>query len=414
MPQKIPSTPSLLDLLASQEARDLVIQWQKALTASQAIPPEQNGDGEAIKCALLEKWLINMEYTPIHYDAPDPRVSAKVRPNILCTVQGELEEKLWLFAHLDVVTPGDRNAWKYDPFSVHQEGDYLIGRGVEDNQQAIVSMLLLLWALQKTKTKPRRTICFVFMADEETGSKFGLVHLLKLAPNLFDKNDFYLVPDCGHPKATLIEIAEKGQLWVKIITRGVQCHASTPGKGKNAFVAASALVTTLAQRLPTLFAQRNDLFDPPTSTFVPSKHEANVDGINIVPGSDIFYLDCRLLPGIDQDSVLQAIDTLAQTVAKEKDVSIELEVVQKQNASALDIHHPAITELSMAVSKIYGQRAFPQGIGGGTVAAYLRMQGLPALVWACIENTCHAPNERSSITATIKDSQVFALLALKN
>ena len=41
-------------------------------------------------------------------------------------------------------------------------------------------------------------------------------------------------------------------------------------------------------------------------------------------------------------------------------------------------------------------------------AALLRERGLPAVVWSCIANTCHQPNERSSITATLKDAQVFA------
>lgn len=52
--------------------------------------------------------------------------------------------------------------------------------------------------------------------------------------------------------------------------------------------------------------------------------------------------------------------------------------------------------------------ARPIGIGGGTVAALLRGQGLPPAVWSCIENTCHQPNERSSIRAALKDAQVFA------
>ena len=52
--------------------------------------------------------------------------------------------------------------------------------------------------------------------------------------------------------------------------------------------------------------------------------------------------------------------------------------------------------------------ARPTGIGGGTVAALLRQAGLPAVVWSCIRNTCHQHNEHSSISATIRDAQVFA------
>ena len=46
--------------------------------------------------------------------------------------------------------------------------------------------------------------------------------------------------------------------------------------------------------------------------------------------------------------------------------------------------------------------------GWGITAALLRQQGLPAAVWSCIDSTCHQPDEHSSITATLKDAQVFA------
>ena len=42
------------------------------------------------------------------------------------------------------------------------------------------------------------------------------------------------------------------------------------------------------------------------------------------------------------------------------------------------------------------------------VAALLRRQGLPAVVWSRLLNTCHQPDEHSSIAATIGDAKVFA------
>ena len=40
--------------------------------------------------------------------------------------------------------------------------------------------------------------------------------------------------------------------------------------------------------------------------------------------------------------------------------------------------------------------------------------GLAAAVWSCVENTCHQPNERSSITAAIKDAQVFTHILMNS
>ena len=75
------------------------------------------------------------------------------------------------------------------------------------------------------------------MADEETGSLYGLEHLLNTAPHFFNPDDLYIVPDAGSSKGDVIEIAEKSQLWLKVQTTGIQCHGSTPQKGRNAFLA---------------------------------------------------------------------------------------------------------------------------------------------------------------------------------
>ena len=51
---------------------------------------------------------------------------------------------------------------------------------------------------------------------------------------VFHQNDFVYVPDFGEPDGSLIEVAEKHILWLKINVKGKQTHASTPEKGINA------------------------------------------------------------------------------------------------------------------------------------------------------------------------------------
>ena len=87
--------------------------------------------------------------------------------------------------------------------------------------------------------------------------------------------------------------------------------------------------------------------------------------------------------------------------------------VKTRRADGLTTPEEALTPrkfaaLRRAVTDIYQVEARPVGIGGATVAALLRQQGLPAAVWSCIDSTCHQPDEHSSITATLKDAQVFA------
>ena len=62
---------------------------------------------------------------------------------------------------------------------------------------------------------------------------------------------------------------------------------------------------------------------------------------------------------------------------------------------------------------MYGVEARAEGIGGGTVAAYIRRAGFPAVVWARMDETMHAADEYVLIPNLLGDAKVFAFLALQ-
>ncbi len=403
----MPSFQDLTERLMSSD--ETIVELQTKLTAFQSRSPEQGGDGEKEKTEWILQWLREhgIADTTVLV-SPDARVSSGGRPTLIAKIPGATDETLWIFSHTDVVDAGDRTAWTHDPWTVHREGDWLYGRGVEDNQQALVSSLLLAEGIAHLGLTLKRSLGLVFMADEESGSSHGLGYVLDTAPNLFSRDDIFLVPDFGSPDASIIEIAEKGSYWYRIECRGKQCHASTPEKGINAFVAASALAVAFAEQLPARFPKRDPLFSPQTSTFVPSMPLTVTQGINIVPGRAIFHLDCRVLPEIAETEIRKELESIAGDIASRYSVDVDILPVQAQKPSRTESNQPGEILLKQAIASVYECKPTLLGLGGGTVAAHLRHKGYPALVWSCITNTCHEPNERSSITATKKDSCVFA------
>lgn len=400
------SLQPLIGVLAGQADRTVAL--QQALTAFRALGPENGGQGEERKTAFIAEQLRAAGVTDLRrFDAPDARVPCGYRPNLVARVPGRSARTFWLFAHTDVVPSGPAEEWRSDPWKVRREGDFLYGRGVEDNQQGLVSMLLLAEALHVTGLIPAVNLGLVFMADEETGNDYGLAHILRTASGLFQRDDLFLVPDSGSPSGADIEVAEKSIAQFRIRTKGLQGHASTPHKARNALTAAAAAIMALSD-LKRDFPQEDPLFEPPRSTFAPTRHDANGPGVNVIPGEDVFYLDCRLLPGIDPDAVLAAIQKRLDAVARHHAVDIGVELIHLQKASASAPNCPVAQALVPAIQAVYGIDARPVGIGGGTVAALLRHAGFPAVVWSCIRNTCHQHNEYSSISATIRDAQVFA------
>lgn len=201
-------------------------------------------------------------------------------------------------------------------------------------------------------------------------------------------------------------------LWLKFTVTGQQCHASTPEKGKNSLYGAAKLILELG-KLKDEFGLTDELYSPPSSTFEPTKMEANIPNINTIPGRDVFHIDCRILPDYHVDDILAAAEQIAARVAKELDLSILVEPVYRQEAATpTPANSPVVEVLARAIKAVKGLEAKPMGIGGGTVAAFFRQAGLPAAVWMTMPNTPHQPNEYCLIQNIISDAKVLACLYL--
>ena len=396
--------------------RDDMIKMQRELCAIPAVGPENGGDGEQAKAAFLQKRLVEMGFTDIrNYQAADERVSSGIRPNLVLSLPGANSAKcIWIITHLDIVPPGELKLWSHNPFEAVIRDGHIYGRGVEDNQQDMVSSIFAAKALQEEGIIPSNSIRLAFIADEEASRVKGLPHVMETNKNIFGKDDLIIVPDSGNPTGSYIEIAEKSMLWLRFRTIGKQCHGSKPQLGNNAFVAASHLVTKLVH-LKKLFPAADSLFDPPASTFEPTKKEANVSNINTIPGEDVFSMDCRILPCYKLEDVRNEIDLIIKKIEKKYKVKIEFsEVYKMQSAPATDANAQVIKALICAIKKVYGIEPVLGGVGAGTFAADLRQCGLPVAVWSKNNQTAHQPDENCNIDNMVGDAKVFGHIFLQD
>lgn len=394
--------------------RDEMINLQIALCAVPAVSPSNGGEGEAKKANVLVNFLKAIKCENIDIiRAPDLDAPSGYRPNILAFFQGKNPSRtVWVMTHMDVVPPGDLSQWKGDPYKAWVEGGKIFGRGVEDNQQDMVASLYAVKAFKAEKITPNHNIGIALVADEETGSRKGIDYVLRKS-KAFRKKDLIIVPDAGNKDGTLIEVAEKGILWLKFKTVGKQAHASTPHKGINSFKAACFLVTEL-ESLYQIFKDQNSLFDPPISTFEPTKKEANVPNINTIPGEDVFYLDSRLLPEYTIDEVEKQIKKLAKKVEDKFKVKITWEEQQRAPAApSTSPQAPVVSALRAAIKEVYKKEAAASGIGGGTVAALFRRAGYEAACWSKVDETAHQPNEYCHINNLVGDAKVFGHIFLQ-
>ncbi|HQM92164.1 MAG TPA: M20 family metallo-hydrolase, partial [Syntrophales bacterium] len=248
-----------------------MIRLQAGLTAIPALAPENGGDGEMKKAAFLVEALREMGFpAPEFCNAPDDRVSDGARPNVAVRVPGRRADRtVWVMTHTDVVPPGEMRLWEHDPYECRVRDGRVYGRGTEDNQQDLVASVFALKAFLDEGIVPESTAGILLAADEETGSGYGLDYVLENRRDWFRRDDLIVVPDAGNEEGSMIEVAEKSVLWLRVQVSGKQCHASRPALGKNAFRAASHLVVRL-DGLAGVFDARDPLYDPPESTFEPT------------------------------------------------------------------------------------------------------------------------------------------------
>jgi succinyl-diaminopimelate desuccinylase len=390
------------------------VELMKNLIAINAVGPKNGGPGEQEKAEYLKKYLTGIGITDIReYPAQDTQVPSGQRPNFTARIPGMNKDRtLWIITHMDVVPAGDLTKWSSDPFKAEVRDGRIYGRGSEDNHQGLVSAVICARAFVETGITPEHNIGLMFVSDEETGSGFGLEHIVKHHNQLLKEDDIIIIPDAGESDGSMIEVAEKSILWLQIKTTGKQVHASIPDKGINAFKAASHFAVRLG-KLYDIYNAEDKLFDPPVSTFEPTKKEANVPNINTIPGDDVFCLDCRVLPRYSLGEVLETIRGLADEIENEYKVKIDYSREQyEQAAPATDRDAPVVRMLEKAVDNVYGIKARPMGIGGGTVASFLRKKGFQVAVWSTIDDLAHQPDEYCRISNLMRDARVFALCAL--
>ena len=86
-----------------------------------------------------------------------------------------------LNGHVDVVPAGDRNQWKFDPFS----GE------VTDMKAGVAGMLFAMKILSETKAELKGNLRLHIVSDEESGGQYGTSWLL--ANGYAENADFILI-----------------------------------------------------------------------------------------------------------------------------------------------------------------------------------------------------------------------------
>ncbi len=199
-------------------------------------------------------------------------------PAVLVRINGtDTDARAILFsAHMDVVDARPED-WQRSPFTLVEEGGYFFGRGVEDNKTGVVSLLSTISRIVATGDRPRRTLIFAFVGDEETEqestvliARHDWVRGAEYAINT-DAGGGALSAE-GRPLAYFVNVAEKSYASFRITARNPGGHSSVPRSDNAIYDLAGALLRIQAYQFPV---EVNDL----TRSFLAASGRVESGGI---------------------------------------------------------------------------------------------------------------------------------------
>ena len=392
-----------------KENKQQIINSMLELLAIPAISPTSGGKGELERAKYLEKLLYSFGAKVKRYEYKDE--NGIIRPNLISTLDFETNKRrIWLVAHIDTVAPGDLSLWKTDPFKPYEKEGKIFGRGSSDNGQDLIASIFAFKIVLQNIKNSSYAFGIALVADEEMGSTYGIQKLLK--EDIFKKDDLILVPDAGDEKGIWIEVAEKGMLWLRFTIQGKQVHASIPDNGTNAYQYSMSFLYALREELLKKFNLKNKIFSPDYSTFELTKHELNVESINIIPGTEISYMDCRILPVYNLDVIIEFIEKKAKEFTiKNKEIKIIIDVVNREDAAPeTNANSELVLLLSKKLPYIIKEKPKIIGIGGGTCAAFFRKANIDAVAWSIDNQMAHQIDEYCFVDSIIKDTELFISL----
>ncbi len=258
---------------------------------------------------------------------------------------------LVLSVHMDVVE-AKREDWVRDPFTLTEAEGFFFGRGVSDNKFDLAMLVAVLGELRTGGYQPEREIVLALSGDEETTMESTRVLAERLRGAWLvingDMGANPLDPD-GKPQAAIVQAAEKTYASYRLTVTNPGGHSSMPREDNAIYQLSAALGRIGAHRFPIALNEITRAYlsgvstraapemrdalerllagatDAATLATVTANTEYNAvlrttcvatmleggHAENALPQRAAATVNCRILPGIEPDAVMQELARVA-------------------------------------------------------------------------------------------------------
>ncbi len=345
-------------------------------------------------------------------------VAAPGRVSLVTRIEGRdrTAPTLLLMGHTDVV-PVNPAGWQRDPFAGDLDDGFVWGRGAIDMLNLTATMAVAVRRLAASDFRPRGTLVYLAVADEEALGTYGAGHLTAREPDtvradyVITENGGVQIPTPSGPVLALT-VGEKGTNWRRLVVGGTPGHGSMPFRADNALVTAAEVVRRIAAYQPRariLDVWRRSveglglpdevtraLTDPEQvaetaarmeslglarlayacthTTFSPNVIRGG-GKTNVIPDRVTIEVDIRALPGVTPGEV----DAMLAEALGDLAGRVEVSAPSADEGSLTPFETPLSDALARVTSALVpGSRIAPRLSPGATDARFFRWKGVPA------------------------------------
>jgi succinyl-diaminopimelate desuccinylase len=349
------------------------------------IPSENPGGDERKIADFVKRYLRRLGLDTKIYEFENRR------SNVVAFLKGgKTSATLLLSPHLDTVPAGSN--WHFPAFGARVYRGKIYGRGATDCKANLAIALEAIESLCEENFTLGYTLIFAATADEEAGSRLGLIPLLRKglikpqAALVLDSDEFNII------------VTQKGLIHLKFKVMGKKAHGAYPWRGINAIDVAIDIIRDIKRyrfRHP-----RNPYLRPPTVNIGTIR---GGDKVNIVSDWCEFELDLRFLPGMSAREIIDRMRDIASRHTRR----FRIEIQALQEPYLITQTNPLVKSLLKAAADLRIKSQI-KGCEGATVITFFQQRNIPAVAFGCgSRNSSHATDEYVKIDNLYKGAKVL-------
>ena len=199
-----------------------------ALVRCRSITPAEAGTLDLLG-RVLEEIGFKVDRVPLQAEGTE-------RVDNLFARLGDSGPHLAFAGHVDVVPPGDTDAWKHDPFGGEVQDGFLYGRGAADMKSGIACFVAAAAAYFARHGKPERgSVSLILTGDEEGPATNGTQPLLRWMEENGHRPDACLVgePTSVDRNGDMMKVGRRGSANGWLVVEGRQGHTAYPHRADN-------------------------------------------------------------------------------------------------------------------------------------------------------------------------------------